>query len=180
MANETAERESTEQFLNAEEAAKNLSEALQALMTETEGYAAAERTLHDSGERLVVLAGTLEELSGRSAEALEVVRAVGAPQIVDKLKAISPMLTAQGDLLATQSSQLTETRESLDRGLAGIQNGVDSVRSEMAEGREAQQTETETLMAAVSSLRSRMQLMMVSAIGLVVIVVILAIVLLVR
>lgn len=176
MVDTPAKDRPTERFLDAEQAAAQLVIALEGLKEEAEGYANAEQSLRESGERLVRLAERIEELATRSAEALEVVRSVGGPQIVKELRAILPMLENQAlklsghdqalDDLAAKTTELQETAASNGAELAAI-------RSDQAQYAGAIET---TIKAA----QSRMQLLAGGVAFLTLVVLILAVVLLVR
>ena len=204
MAETGAKDKSTGSFLDAEQAAKELLAALEALKTETEGYINAERSLRESGERIAAMAGRLEELSLRSADALDVVRSAGGPQIVEELRAISPVLQTQSGTLAehgealsaqaaesariastlgAQSSTLAkhgETLTALAAESAHLREMAQSSNDELTTIRGEQSQATAALRATVKAAQSRIQLLVGSVAFLTVIVLILAVVLLVQ
>ena len=176
MAETPARDKPTESFLSAEEAAKKLVAALESLKKETEGYAAAERSLKESGERITQLAARLEELSQRSVEALDVVRSVGGPQIVEELRSIAPTLDGQSKTLTQQA----EIAAALVPKMAELGEMSASANSELTSIRGEQAQIAQALGEAVRSAQSRIQLLMGGVAFLTVIVLILVIVLIAR
>lgn len=204
MAETGAKDKSTGSFLDAEEAAKELVAALEALKTETEGYINAERSLRESGERIAAMAGRLEELSLRSADALNVVKSAGGPQIVEELRGISPVLQTQSEILAEygeslsaqaeKSARISSALEDQSKTLANHGQTLTAMAADSAQLREMAQRSndelttirgeqsqaTAALRATVMAVQSRIQLLVGSVAFLTVIVLILTIVLLVR
>jgi len=82
----------TADFLRAEEAAARLVEGLKRLEEESARYAAAAGVLTDAGAALVEFSTQVREVASRAAEAVDAVRSVGAPAIIERLATLEAAL----------------------------------------------------------------------------------------
>ncbi len=96
----------TDQFLQAEEAAEKLVNALQNLHTSVNSYKTATEDLNLVRERLIQFINSTEVLAKNTHELIKTVNEIGAPQILAKLEVILREISDESSKNVQRHSQL--------------------------------------------------------------------------
>lgn len=111
----------TTAFLAAEDAAAKLVQSLSRLEDESKRYGAAAETLNRSGEALTSLANAVREVGVHAAEAVDALRAVGGPAVLDGIVRVQLSL----------DRGLADLQDARGKDAAIIRGALDSLRTAM-------------------------------------------------
>lgn len=124
------ETSATTTFLQAEEAAVKLVDALSRLEEESRSYEKAASTMSEAGDSLQALSSAVGETSKKASEAIEAIRSVGSPAIIDGLTALNETLVgALSDLEAVTKSinTIEGIEESQNESLTTIKTSLETI-----------------------------------------------------
>lgn len=134
-----------EEFLDVEDSARQLAEALRQLGASVEGYREASKEIGGVTQATARLAEGIEQVGARSAEALDVLIAMGGPQIANRLDALA-------DRLAAIESRLVESADlSRANGAAIAQMERDTEQRDQALQRAQARVLTAAVVASIAS-----------------------------
>jgi hypothetical protein len=105
---------STSSFLNAEEGADKLVQALGQLEDETRRFSSAAKTLEGAGTAVQGLSASVGATAQRTKEAVEAILAVGGPAIVDGLSKLSESTNGLALRLQHLETAMQETSKRVD------------------------------------------------------------------
>jgi len=117
-------------FLDAEAAAGRLAESLERLRTEAERQGSATANLAQATAAVQGLAASVAETARRTAEATEVLRAIGTPALIEGMEqSRDAIVRAVEGSNATTTEALTELRLSWSRDISTLRTGIEALRA---------------------------------------------------
>lgn len=118
----------TKIFLKAEDAAVKLVDALKRLEEESLHYEHAAGKISDAGASVQALSSAVSETSKRAAEAIDAIRAVGSPAIIDGLTQLNDSIEkalSNLELVANDAHSIREVEEQQNKKLSQINDIAD-------------------------------------------------------
>lgn len=117
---------SATEFLDAEETAHRLVEALSSLETDVKGYRSAAAEIGGVAEATVRLATGLEDVGSRAAEALDVLVKVGGPEILAQLAKLAEVQQEHAQRIQELQELIRHNSSEMERVRASAQAAADS------------------------------------------------------